>query len=337
MTKPLIAALGEILLRLSTPGKKLLRNSEHLDVTAAGAEANVLVGLSSLGHDTRMIGRLPAGELGELARQRVRASGVDCSFLENAPGRMGLYFLTLGAGLRASEIIYDRADSAFALSKAADYDWDTCLRGVTHLHLSGVTPALGPHSAELAIAAASAARARGITLIFDGNYRASLWQTWPSDPRSILTRLVSMADIFFGNHRDISLLLDTHFSGDGPDRRRDAALAAFRAFPNLRFIACTARHVVDAGHNRISARLDLTDTWAQTAEADVTGIVDRIGAGDAFAAGVLHGILQGNTPERIAECGLALTCLKHSVPGDFAQFSAEALTLFNPAALDVRR
>jgi 2-dehydro-3-deoxygluconokinase len=283
-----------------------------------------------------MISAVADNPLGGAVIGELRRRGVDTGSVAIEPGRLGLYFLTPGAGLRASEVVYDRAHSVFATRSADAWDWDAALEGVTRLHLSGITPALGANTAEAAIAAAEAAGARGIPVSFDGNYRAKLWEAWDSDPRAVLSRLIAHADVLFGNHRDVSLLLGKPFSGDGPDRRREAAEAAFQAFPKLRLIASTARHVDDADSHRIAARVDTRDGAHQTDEVLVAGIVDRIGAGDAFAAGVLHGLLEGGDAKAAAEAGLALTCLKHSLPGDASLFTRADLAAFGEG-LDVRR
>jgi 2-dehydro-3-deoxygluconokinase len=172
---------------------------------------------------------------------------------------------------------------------------------------------------------------------FDGNYRANLWQSWDSDPRTILTGLVRQADLFFANHRDMALLLDHPFSGDGEARRREAALAGFEAFPNLQWIASTARHVETSDCHRLAARIDTPETGFQTPEVALPGIIDRIGGGDAFAAGVLHGLIEGAGVPRAAELGLALACLKHSVPGDMALFGRADVEGFSGEGADVKR
>ncbi|MBV8686573.1 MAG: sugar kinase [Alphaproteobacteria bacterium] len=332
-----VACFGEILLRMTAPGRELMLQKPHLDVYVAGAEANVGVGLANLGHPVRMVTCLPDNALGDAALREVRRHGVDVSGIARTPGRMGLYFLTQGAGLRASEIFYDRRDSSFARAGPGDFDWDALLAGADLLHLSGITPALGPRSAEAAVAAAEAAGRLGVPISFDGNYRAQLWEAWDSDPKAILTRLVSKARILFGNHRDISLLLGKTFGGEGSGRRREAAEAAFAAFPNLRMIASTARHVEDADRHRIAARIDTPDGAVQTEEAAVSGIVDRIGAGDAFAAGILHGVRTGRDLDWTVRSGLALTALKHSLPGDFSLFGPRDIEAFMTGGLDVRR
>lgn len=328
---------GELLIRLTAPGNELLMQSPSLGIQVGGAEANVAIGLASLGHDCAMVSKIPPNALGRGAVAAVRGAGVDCTAVTHAPGRMGLYFLSVGAGLRSSEIVYDRAGSTFAASEAGDYDWDALLRGAGLLHLSGITPALGPRSADAALAAARAAKRLGVPISFDGNYRTMLWEAWDSDPRQILSELIGTADILFGNHRDLSLVLDRNFSGEGEDRRREAADAGFAAFPDLKLIASTARQPVTADHHRIAARVDRRDSAYQTAEIDVTGIVDRIGAGDAFAAGVLHAHLSGSDAQVMAETGLALTALKHSLPGDASRFGVADIAAFQSGGLDVRR
>ena len=332
-----IACFGELLLRLSAPGRELLMQSHRLDVHVGGAEANVAVGLARLGHDAMMISRVPDNALGDAASGHLRRWGVSTEGVAIGPGRMGLYFLSPGAGLRPSDIVYDREGSAFALAGAEDHDWDRLLDGVTLLHLSGIVPALGEGPATVAAAAIAAARGKGIRISFDGNYRESLWRRRGGDPRAILAPLVARAEIVFGNHRDISLLLGREFGGDGPARRREAAEAAFEAFPDLRLIASTARHVDDSDRHRIAARIDSRDGAAQTGEVAVAGIVDRIGAGDAFAAGILHGMLLGRDLDWTVHAGLALACLKHSLPGDSSLFGPRDIEAFIAGERDVRR
>jgi 2-dehydro-3-deoxygluconokinase len=333
-----IVCFGELLVRLSSPGAQFLMQSPVLDVAVGGAEANVAVGLAYLGHRASVVSCVPDNKIGRGARAAIMATGVNCDAVQLTPsGRMGLYFLEAGAGLRASQIVYDRAATSFSQCDPESFDWDAILNGASILHLSGITPALGNNSAHAAILAAKAARRLGVTVSFDGNYRAQLWEAWDSDPKTILNQLFSLADIAFANHRDFSLLLSGNFSGDGADRRREAVMAAFNAFPNLKLIASTARHLVDADHHRIAARVDTPTDFAQTDEIDVTNIVDRIGAGDAYAAGVLHSYFAKQSLTEMAQTGLALTALKHSVPGDASRIDAATLEAFRQGNLDVMR
>jgi 2-dehydro-3-deoxygluconokinase len=332
-----VVCFGEPLLRLSPPGARLTVQTDTLDLAVGGAEANVAAALASLGRPVRFVGLVPDNPLGRKARSALAAAGVDVSHLRSTPGRMGLYFLEAGAGARPSSIVYDRADSAFAKALPADIDLLSPLEGARVLHISGITPALGPGGCALACAAAGAARDAGVPICFDGNYRAQLWESWDSDPQRILSELVAQATIFIGNHRDISLLLGKRFSGDGPDRRREAAEAAFAAFPKLEIIASTARHLVTSAHHRLSARVDLRSGAHQTDEIDVTDIVDRIGTGDAFAAGVLDRWLDGGDARVMAETGLALAALKHSIAGDMCLAGRADLDAFSAGGGDVRR
>ncbi|MDR6787439.1 2-dehydro-3-deoxygluconokinase [Sphingomonas sp. BE138] len=330
-------AFGEIMLRLSPPGRELLMQTPRFDVWVAGAEANVVTQLARLGHDVGMVSRMPDNDLGQSAITTLRGHGVDVRHIQTGGERMGLYFVTSGAGMRATEVIYDRAGSSFAEAPASAWDWDAILDGVDRLHLSGITPALGPVPAESAMAAAAAASARGVAVSFDGNWRGKLWARWDGDPRGILTRIVEHADLMFGNHRDIALLLGRDdFGGEGEDRRR-AAAAAFARFPKLQTIASTARAVEHVDLNRLSARIDTRDGHAQTPETVLAGIVDRIGGGDAFAAGVLDALRRGQGIAAAAETGLALAALKHSLPGDAGLFRPADVAAFLAGGLDVRR
>ncbi len=331
-------AFGEIMLRLSPPGRELLMQTPRFDVWVAGAEANVVTQLAKLGHDAGIATLVPDNDLGRAAISTLRGHGVDTGTIALGGDRMGLYFVTSGAGMRATEVIYDRAWSSFAQAPVAAWDWDMLLAGVDRLHLSGITPALGPVPADSAIAAARAATDRGIPVSFDGNWRGKLWERWDSNPRAILTELVAHADLMFGNHRDIALLLGRDdFSGDGEDRRRHAAEAAFEAFPRLQTIASTARHVEHVDLHRIAARIDTRDGTAQTEEVVLAGIVDRIGGGDAFAAGVLHALRSGHDIAQAAATGVALAALKHSLPGDAGLFRQADLDAYLAGGLDVRR
>jgi 2-dehydro-3-deoxygluconokinase len=332
-----ITCFGEILLRLSPPERQMLVQAGSLDMVVGGAEANVASALASLGHAVRFAGVVADNPLGDRALAALRGSGVGVGHIARAPGRMGLYFLEAGSGPRPSAITYDRSGSAFAEAAPDAIDFAGALAGARLLHSGGITPALGPKGVALARAVHGAARTAGVPICFDGNYRAQLWAAWDSDPAAILRELVADAAILIGNHRDIALLLGRPFSGDGEGRRREAAEAAFEAFPNLQLIASTARHLVTSDHHRISARVDSREGSHQTEEIDVTGIVDRIGTGDAFAAGVLDGWLEGGDLAVMAQRGLALAALKHTIAGDMCPVSRAMLGAFSAGAGDVRR
>lgn len=313
-----VLCFGELLLRLGAPGRQRLLQSPQLEVHVGGAEANVAVSLARFGHQAAMVSVVPDNALGEAACGELRRHGVDTRAVRIGAGRMGLYFLEAGAIQRPSRVLYDRAGSAFALAGAQPYDWPALLAGASWLHLSGVTPALGESGAEAAIVAARAARDAGVRVCFDGNFRASLWQESKCNPAPILHTLMSLADLAFADHRDIAVVLGANTSGASSDDTAVAARLAFEAFPNLQRLACTRREQRDVDHHLLSASLfHRNGSVLHTASRELRGIVDRIGAGDAFAAGFLHGLLSAMSDEDSLHFALAAASLKHSLPGDF--------------------
>jgi 2-dehydro-3-deoxygluconokinase len=332
-----ILCFGELLVRLAAPNKERLLQSPRLNTCIGGAEANVAVGLARLGHRVRMASLVADNDLGKAAITQLRAHGVDTTHIQTAHGRMGLYFLTPGAGMRPTEVLYDRAQSAFALAKPDAFDWPALLCGVKYLHLSGITPALGPACAAHALEAVKAAHAAKVIVSFDGNYRANLWQASRSSPREILCSIISYVNIFFGNHRDISLLLDRDFASIDTERHRQVALAALSAFPHLELIASTTRQIENTDLHKICARIDTRKAQWATEEVSISGIVDRIGTGDAFAAGVLHGLANNVGEVQALQYGLALMSLKHSLPGDFPLFSEDDIAKFLSGEREVQR
>ncbi len=336
-----VVCFGELLLRMGAPGRELLLQTPRLEVHVGGAEANVGVSLAHFGHDVAMVSTVADNPLGDHALAELRRHGVDTRHVVRLPdARMGLYFLATGAVQRASEVVYDRVDSAFARSTADDHDWPALLAGADWLHLSGVSPALGPDVAQAALEAARAARTLGVQVSFDGNFRPSLWQRWGGDAKGILRELFAQADILFADHRDIEVVLGQPFAQDDVVARVEAAaVAAFAAFPHLRWMACTQRQAVSVDHHALGALLIGRDgTRAQAPVRQLQGIVDRIGGGDAFAAGILHGIMRGLDADAIVRFGLAAGGLKHSIPGDFNPVSeADVLALVGEERFDVRR
>ena len=327
---------GELLLRLSTPRRELLLQSPQLDVCVGGAEANVAVALARFGHPAAMVSVIPANDLGDAALGELRRHGVDTSRVVHGAGRMGMYFLTSGAAQRPSQVLYDRAHSAFAQAAPQMYDWPRLLDGAQVLHVSGVTPAVGANAAAAAIAAVRAARERDVHVVFDGNFRSKLWQMWDGDPRSILREIFSRANTIFAEHRDIGLVLDEDFSGQ--HAAQASAAAAFAAFPSLQRIVATQRVQHNVDDHELSASMITRDAQFSTASQRVVPIVDRIGTGDAFAAGVLHGLFSGMGEQASLDFGLASGCLKHSVPGDFLRLSASDVAEFlGERRFDVRR
>ena len=333
-----IVCFGEVLLRLAAPPGEMLLQSAELKVAVGGAEANVAVALARAGVPVAMVSVLPENPLGAAARDSLRRYGVDGQRIRFAPGRMGLYFLTPGAVTRPSQVFYDRAASAFAVAPPDLIDWADELQGASRLHLSGITPALGANPAAAALRAARAAVGLGVPVSFDANYRAALWTGREAQASELLRSLLAESETAFVDHRDISLVLQRPPSGDGPARDAEMAAEAFRAFPKLRRIAFTQRVVQFADRHELVAHLIARDRAPlATSPRALPGIVDRIGAGDAFAAGVLYGLWRGLGDARALDYGLASACLKHSVSGDAGMATAADLEAFLAGGLDVRR
>lgn len=335
-----LVCYGELLLRLGAPGRQFLLQTPHLEVHVGGAEANVAVSLARFGHDVRMASVIPTNPLGQAALGELRRHGVDVRHVRSGPGRMGLYFLVTGAIHRPSEVLYDRAGSAFALAASNAIDWSACFAGASRLHLSGVTPALGATAAAAAIEAARKARAAGLKVSFDGNFRGKLWQAWNGDAAGLLRQILEQADVVFADHRDMEVVLGQRF-GDATSAELFAAAArsAYAAFPHLTHFCSTRRLQRNVDQHTLSAMMVTRDGSLHTTPSyEVGPIVDRIGGGDAFAAGVLHGLHSGMNDADSLHFGLGAACLKHSVAGDFNLVGSDDVHAFvGSGMLDVRR
>jgi 2-dehydro-3-deoxygluconokinase len=296
----------------------MLLQSPAVRVNVGGAEANVAVSLAYLGHRTCLATVLPDNSLGHAALGEIRRHGVQTEPVRFGAGRMGLYFLTVGAGHRPSEVLYDRADSAFALAGADLFDWGQILAGADWLHVSGIAAAVSATAAESALRAVRAARAAGTSVSFDCNYRANLWKGRSQSAAVILRDLVSEADLLFAEERDIALILGRDFGGlPAGERFRAAANEALAAFPRLTRIATTVRVQRSVDDHDLSAALISRAGLNTTRTYAIGHITDRIGSGDAFAAGVLHGLRTGLDDQRTVDFAAAAACLKHSIAGDF--------------------
>jgi 2-dehydro-3-deoxygluconokinase len=336
---PGVACYGELLLRLTAPQNSNLLQTPSLEVSVGGAEANVAVSLTRFGHPASLVTVLPDNALGHAALGEIRRYGVRTEAVQLRPGRMGLYFLTVGAGHRPSEVLYDRAGSAFALAPPDLIDWDVALADYSWLHVSGITPAVSPGAAESALRAVRAARARGVSVSFDCNYRAKLWERWYGSARTVLHDLASAADLLFAEQRDIGLILDRDYDRLPAEKRfQSAATDALEEFPSLQRIATTVRVQRNVDDHDLSAALVSRSGLRTTRRYSIGRIVDRIGSGDAFAAGVLHGILTGSDDQAALDFGLGAACLKHSIPGDFNLAGvADVHNLLQDSGFTVRR
>ncbi len=334
-----IICFGELLMRLAAPGRELLLQSPRLDVHYGGAEANVAISLAQLGHDSVMVSTLPDNPLGRACAGELRRHGADTRGIRFGEGRMGLYFLSVGALQRPSSIVYDRADSAFARAAADSYDWPQLLRGADWLHLSGITPAVSDSAAAAALSAVRAGRTLGLRISFDCNFRQKLWAQRAQQAPGVLRTLAAEADLLFGNDRDIAMLLELPFAEESAmERFRAAAAAAFAAWPQLQYMAATERGHDSVDQQQLAGLLASRSDLHRTRSYSLDGIVDRIGGGDAFAAGLLHGLSKPLDEAAALDFAIAATCLKHSVPGDANLLQeSDMLAFLADEGLDVKR
>lgn len=328
-----IVCFGELLLRFTAPGNERLLQSLSLDVHCGGAEANVAVSLSRFGHDAEMVSAVADNALGAAIVGALRAQGVGTSSIVSAPGRLGLYFLETGAVRRPSRIVYDRAGSVFAATAPGAYNWQKLLSGADLLHVSGITPAVGAEAAAAALAAVKAASQLGVTVSFDGNYREALWKSWNGDGPAVLRDILAQSSIAFINERDIALLLGTDVRS-----RAEAVAQAFDTFDKLECVAATIRQQDSVSSQTLTGDLFTRTGHWQSRAHDLPDVVDRIGAGDAFAAGLLHARLTGMSEQDSIEFAMAAGAIKHSILGDWNLTSVdEVMDAMNDDGLDVRR
>ncbi len=314
-----IACFGEILLRLAAPGHELLLQSHSLQQAVAGAEANVAVSLALFGQPVGMVTVLPDNALGSWCAGELRRHGVDTGGVRPGPGRMGLYFVEHGAGHRPTRIIYDRDGSAFELSLADHGRLLHCLPRAEWLHISGVTAGLGPAAAHALLAIARAAHDRGMRLSFDCNYRESLWKRWHGDAGEVFRQIAAWCEVLFAGPRDFALMFGEGRPPGETDRCGEfasGALTALSRFEQLRLVATTMHEQCGAEQLTLSGLMMSRDGMCATPTYPLGQVVERIGNGDAFAAGVLHAVLGGHDAQRAVEFGAAAACLKHSIAGD---------------------
>ena len=317
-----VAAFGEIMLRLSPPGRERFFQSPRFLTYFGGAEANVMASLAQFGHPARFISILPKNEIASAAVRELKMLGVDTSAIVRKGGRLGIYFVETGANQKPTQVIYDREHSAVADAKPGDIDWGAALNGAEWFHLSGVTPALSRSAADLSLEGVQAAKAAGLTISVDLNFRAKLWNYGVSAPE-VMREIFRFADVGFANEEEFqqSLGLGTELPlpSERLDKKAYERLTAevMAQYPNLSKIAVTLRENTSADRNGWSAALRTRSEFIAGTRYEITDIVDRIGGGDAFVAGLIHGFDVFRTDAEALNFALAASCLKHSIPGDF--------------------
>ena len=329
-----IITLGEIMLRFKSPGNERFFQSPILEATFGGGESNVASALSLLGKKTAFVSALPANPIGEGAISALRARGVDTSRILRQGDRVGTYYLETGANQRPSTVIYDRADSSISKAKPTDFDWDIVFEDATWFHITGITPAISELSSELSLIAVQEAKNRGITVSCDLNFRKKLWNYGKSAPE-VMNELIKYVDVAIANEEDCQKCLGIKSKVDvtkaelGTDRYRDISNTVLKQFPEMKKIAITMRESHSADHNSWSAIINNRTDFFVSTKYEIKNIIDRVGGGDSFAAGLIYGLttFEGNDNKAL-NFAVATSCLKHSIPGDVALVTeAEVLNL----------
>ena len=317
------------MLRLSPPGFERFLQSPMFVATFGGGEANVAVSLAHLGTASRFLTVLPAanplsdGVIGELRR-----FGVETSQIVRAPGRLGVYFVENGANQRPSKVVYDRAGSSIAVASPGSIDWEQALAGATWFHVTGITPAISASAAELSLEALRYAKEHGISTSCDLNFRKNLWK-WGKQAHEVMPDLLRLTDHCIANEEDCQKSINIHVDIDVEsgslehEMYRELAERVMASYENLKSLAITLRESKSASHNGWSACLTTGGKFYASRRYEITHIVDRVGAGDSFGAGLIHGLSRGDEPQQALEFAVAASCLKHSLPGDFSRFSEE--------------
>ncbi|MEN6477510.1 MAG: sugar kinase [Rectinema sp.] len=322
MDKTYVVTFGEIMLRLKSPAHERLFQSPTLEATFGGGEANVAASLALFGLDARFVSALPPGPIGDAALRPLRSFGVDVGHVHRAGNRCGIYFLETGADMRASQVVYDRAESSASTMKPGDFPWSAIFADARWFHVTGITPALSESAANTVLEAAKSARAAGVTVSVDLNYRKKLWN-YGIPAKEIMGRLVAEADVLIANEEDIQLGLGITVGGIdpsagkvGPEAYRSLTAAVRMKYPNLSAVAVTLRESHSADRNGWSAVLDSGGEYLVSKKYILEDIVDRVGGGDSFAAGLIFGMLEFGTPRKALEYAVAASALKHTIPGD---------------------
>ena len=320
---------GEIMLRLAPPGFERILQTGRFVATFGGGEANVAVALAQLGLPAAFVTVLPdKNPIADAVIGELRRFGVDASRIVRGKGRMGVYYVEGGANQRPSKVVYDRDYSAIALAKPGDINWDQVLMDAGWFHITGITPAISSSAADLALESVNKAREKGITVSCDLNYRKNLWK-WGKPAAEVMRELVKNIDIAIANEEDVQMALgiqaDVDVHSGTLDRAQYEKLTAkvLGEYPNLKAIAITLRESRSASHNGWSACLNDRQAFMVSRSYEITHIVDRVGSGDSFAAGLIYGFQTLPTHQDALEFAVATSCLKHSIAGDFSRSTAD--------------
>ena len=319
---------GEIMLRLKSPNLERFFQTPLLEATFGGGEANVAVGLARFGLNVAYVSVIPDNPIGDACIGELKKQGVDTSLIVRKGNRLGIYFLETGANQRPSKVIYDRSHSAIAEAELGDINWDRVFDGASWFHITSITPAISLSASELSLEAVKKAREKGITVSCDLNYRGKLWKYGKSAPE-VMAELVKYIDIAIGNEEDcqksLGVKVDINVESGKLQVQRYKELTdkVLSLYPNLQKIAITLRESHSANQNGWSAVLNNREEFLVSKKYEIHNIVDRVGGGDAFNAGLIYGFDNINSDKEALEFAVAASCLKHSIPGDLPLISVK--------------
>ena len=315
-----IVTLGEIMLRLSPKGNYRFVQSDSFQVIPGGGEANVAVSLANYGHASYFVSTLPAHEIGQIAVNGLRRYGVNTDYIVRGGDRVGLYYAETGASMRPSKVIYDRANSAIAEADPSDFNFDEIMEGADWFHWSGITPAISDKAAELTRLACEAAKRHHVTVSVDLNFRKKLWTS--EKAIAVMRPLMKYVDVCIGNEEDAQLCLGFKPDADVEGGKTDAEgyYGIFKGMMKefgFKYVVSTLRESFSATHNGWKALIYDGKEFYQSKHYDINPIIDRVGGGDSFSGGLIHGMLTYKDQAKALEFAVAASALKHTIPGDF--------------------
>jgi len=332
-----VVTFGEVMLRLKSPGHERLFQSPSLEATFGGGEANVAVSLAQFGCDVAFISALPQNPVADACVNMLRGKGVNVSGILRRGERMGTYYYETGANQRPSKVVYDRQHSSIMETPPEAYDWQSIFDKANWFHITGITPALSANAAAIVFQAVKIAQEKGLTVSCDYNYRKNLWK-YGKAAIDVMREVVKHVDVGIGNEEDCQLALGINPVGGNWEkelekgkmeevRYKELCEEVLKVFPNLRLQAITLRSSLSADHNGWSACLHNRENFLVSRDYDIKDIIDRVGTGDSFAAGLIFGLQNGMSDQDALEFAAAASCLKHSIPGDMNMVSVEEVKM----------
>ena len=321
-----IVTFGEIMLRLKSPGFERLLQSPFLEAIFGGGEANVAISLKNFGFDVAFCTALPKNALGDACEGELKKWGVDTSLIVRGEGRMGIYYLENGANQRPSIVVYDRSYSAISLAKPGDIDWEKVFNGTDWFHITGITPAISKSAMELSFEAVKKAKEKGVTISCDFNFRKKLWK-YGKAATDVMPELVKYVDYGIANEEDcqkaLGIEVDVEVESGKLDTEKYKTLGdkVLKAFPGLKAMAITLRESTSANVNGWSGCLNDRENFYLSKKYEIRDIVDRVGGGDSFVAGLIYGLNTYDSKQEALEFAVAASCLTHSILGDFNRVS----------------